>query len=96
MSSPAPNSPSWDHSGEPDPAGGAFADTGAPERLTEIWQATWDWMKGLPTAPPKLLGSEISSAPSRAAVGSKLFEESSGDSRPELPPSVILPLAVPQ
>ena len=57
MSSPAPNSPSWDHSGEPDPAGGAFADTGAPERLTEIWQATWDWMKGLPTAPPKLVGA---------------------------------------
>ena len=58
MSSPAPNSPSWDHSGEPDPAGGAFADTGAPERLTQIWQATWDWMKGLPTAPPKLLVEE--------------------------------------
>lgn len=47
-------------------------------------------------APPKLLGSEISSAPSRAALGSKLFEESGDDSRPELPPSVILPLAVPQ
>ena len=51
MTSPAPNTPSWDHSGAPEPTGGAFADTGAPDRLLQIWQATWDWLKGMPTAP---------------------------------------------